>query len=435
MNFIATILFTMLVLIFPPGARAVEKAPEAQPGVDSLVEMALERNPDLKAAEARWKMFERKVVPAGTLDDPMLSFSMTNYPVDTLEAGETPMTGNDVKLSQKFPSPGKLGTREEMAEQQALWYKGAYEDARLQLRRKVKDAWYKLFFQDRAIGILRKNIEILDDFIHLTETRYEVGKGLQQDVLKAQVERSKLMDRLFTLQQRRESFQADLNTLLARPSTTLISTPDELTMTRVDMDLAELQKGSESHRPLYASYTSLVDRFKAQRKLAKLDYWPDFNLWAGYRFREETPGDPVDGTDFVSGGVAINLPIWRKKRAEAVAEAESGTRMALRQFDDFRDKVFYEIHDAYAQMEKDRDLVALYKTGIVPQANQTFQSSMAAYRVGEVDFLSLLDSLLKLYDYETDYYRVLTDHERDVARLEAASGIAFGEAGSGKATE
>jgi outer membrane protein TolC len=413
----------------------VEKDAGHEVGVDALVEEALERNPDLKAAEARWQMFERKVVPAGSLDDPMVSFSMTNYPVDTLEAGETPMTGNDLKLSQKFPFPGKLGTREEVAEQQALWYEGAYEDARLQLRRKVKDSWFKLFFQDRAIGVLRKNIEILDDFIHLTETRYEVGKGLQQDVLKAQVERSKLMDRLFNLQQRRESLQADLNTLLARPSTTTISTPDELAITRVDKDLEELQKGSESHRPLYASYTSLIDRFKAQRKLAKLDYWPDINLWAGYRFREETPGDPVDGTDFVSGGVAINLPIWRKKRAQAVAEAESGTRMALRQFDDFRDKVYFEIHDAYAQMEKDRNLVALYKTGIVPQANQTFQSSMAAYRVGKVDFLSLLDSLLKLYSFETDYFRVLSDYERDVARLEAASGMEFAKAGSGEASK
>jgi outer membrane protein TolC len=243
------------------------------------------------------------------------------------------------------------------------------------------------------------------------------------------------MDRLFNLQQRRESLQADLNTLLARPSTTTISTPDELAITRVDKDLEELQKGSESHRPLYASYTSLIDRFKAQRKLAKLDYWPDINLWAGYRFREETPGDPVDGTDFVSGGVAINLPIWRKKRAQAVAEAESGTRMALRQFDDFRDKVYFEIHDAYAQMEKDRNLVALYKTGIVPQANQTFQSSMAAYRVGKVDFLSLLDSLLKLYSFETDYFRVLSDYERDVARLEAASGMEFAKAGSGEASK
>ena len=110
-----------------------------------------------------------------------------------------------------FPFPGKLGAKGELAEQQALWYKGAWEDAKLQLTQKVKDAWYRLYYQDKAIGITQKNIDILDDFIRLTETRYEVGTGLQQDVLKAQVERSRLMDRLFTLRQQRTTVLADLN--------------------------------------------------------------------------------------------------------------------------------------------------------------------------------------------------------------------------------
>jgi len=412
-------------LVASAAAFGAEPSGAPADALAALVDQALANNPDLRVAEERWQMFERKVIPAQTLDDPRLGFAFSNYPVDSLEGNETPMTGKEIQLSQMFPFPGKLGAKGELAEQQALWYKGAWEDAKLQLTQKVKDAWYRLYYQDKAIGITQKNIDILDDFIRLTETRYEVGTGLQQDVLKAQVERSRLMDRLFTLRQQRTTVLADLNTLLSRSTTSPLNPAEELDMTPVEPSLEALQELSRERRPLYNSYQSLIDRFESQRKLARLDYYPDFNVWAGYRIREEVMGDPVPGTDFVSAGVSINLPIWREKRSEVVAEAESGIRMARRQYDDFRNRVHFTINDAYAQMEKNRDLVSLFKTGIIPQAQQSFEASLAAYQVGDVDFLNLLDSLLTLYRYEIDYHRVLADYQRNVAQIEAAAGVSF----------
>jgi cobalt-zinc-cadmium efflux system outer membrane protein len=420
-----SLLFSWIILlIFVAGwLPQLARAEELSSPLDNLIQKALEENPELKTAEARWHLYERKIVPARSLDDPRLSFTFSNYPVDSFSGDETPMTGKELGLSQTFPFPGKLAAKGEMAEQEALWYKGVYDDGRLQLIRKVKDSWYRLFFQDKAIEITNKNIALLDDFIRLTETRYQVGKGLQQDVLKAQVERSRLMDRLFTLKQQRETILADLNTLLARPTSTPVETPEGVEMTPVDLSLEDLQKKAEENRPLFASYNSLVDQFKAQKHLADLNYWPDFTVSAAYRFRESVQGDPAEGTDFASAGVSFNLPIWREKRHEAVAEAESGVRMAHDRYADFRNRVSFNLHDTYARMEKDRDLVSLYKTGILPQADQTFQSTLTAYQVGKVDFLSLLDSLLKLYNYQTDYYRVLADYRRDVAGLEAEAGV------------
>jgi len=422
MNVFIRCLLTLLFFVpfFPLSSQAQDNL-ESGP-LSALVAEALANNPDLKAAEARWQLSERKVTPARTLDDPRLGFAFSNYPVDSLAGDETPMTGKDIQLSQSFPFPGKLGAKGEIAEQQALWYKGTYEDARLQLVQKVKDAWYRLYFQDRAIAVTEKNAEILDNFIRLTETRYEVGSGLQQDVLKAQIERSKLMDRLFNLRQQHTTILADLNTLRNRPAATPIETVEELVTTPVEKSLDTLQALAMENRPLYGSYQSLVDRYESQRKLAQLDNYPDFNVWAGYRIREEVRGDPVPGTDFVSAGVSINLPIWREKRQEAVAEAEAGIRMARQQFEDFRSRVAFAIHDSYAQLEKNRDLVLLFRSGIIPQAQQSFEASLAAYQVGDVDFLNLLDSLMTLYRYEIDYHRVLADYQRNLAQLEAATG-------------
>ncbi len=406
-------------------SQALAAAPDgsASASLASLVAEALANNPDLKAAESRWHLYDNKVTPASSLDDPQLSFDFSNYPIDTLAANETAMTGDDLKLSQKFPFPGKLAAKGEIAQQQALWYRQVYRDGRLQLAARVKDAYYRLFFRDRAIAIIQKNIAALDDFIKLTETRYQVGKGLQQDVLKAQVERSKLMATLFTQKQERESALADLNTLVGRPVDTPATSPADLAMPRNLPAAAELQHESEQERPLYAAYLSVIDRYKAQRKLAKLDYWPDFNLWAGYRIRENAPGDPVSGTDFVSAGVTVNLPVYRAKRQAAVAEADSGVRMALAQFADFRNKVSFGIQDAYAKAEKNRDQTLLYRTGVIPQAQQSYQAALAGYQVGKIDFLTLIDNLLTLYRYQIDYYRVLADYQRNVAHLEAVSGV------------
>ncbi|BCR05083.1 RND transporter [Desulfuromonas versatilis] len=414
-------LFLLLVLIAAVPCAANEgEAQDKRPILERLVAQALVENPDLRAAEQRWRMFERKVIPAGTLDDPMLTLSMNNFPVDTLAGNEAPMTSRDIVLAQKFPFPGKLGSKAEQAEQQALWYKGVYEDSRLQLVRQVKDAYYSLYYLDKAIEITEKNLKLLDDFIRLTEIRYQVGQGLQQDVLKAQVERSKLMDRLFALRQQRLTAQANLNTLLARPAASPVEKLPEFELVEAKVSVPELIEQAEEARPLFAAYQSLIDRFRSQKKFAELDYRPDFNVFAAYKFREENRGD--DGVDFVSAGVTFNLPVWQERRGEVVAEADSGIRMAYQQYNDLRNKVGFNISDAHAQLEKNRQQVLLFKTGIIPQATQALQAALSAYQVGKVEFLSLLDAQLTLQRYEMDYYRALTDYQRSLARLEAEAG-------------
>jgi len=418
MRYFSLLVQVLIVLVL--GVSNVGAAEITRSQLDALVERALQNNPDLQAAKARWEMSGHKVVPARTLDDPLLGIGFSNYPVDSFRSDETPMTGNEVKLSQNFPYPGKLAAKGDMAAQQARWYQAAYLDARLKLTGEVKDAYYRLYYQDRAIAVTEEELEILKNFIALTKTRYEVGKGLQQDLLKAQVEQSKLLDKQLTLRQQRSSVLAGLNQLLARPSGAQLEPADKPELTSPGATLFQLQQLARESRPMFAAYEAQIDRFESQRRLAKLDSYPNFNLWTSYRFRDDDL--PDGGTDFVSAGVGLSLPIWREKRSEEVAEADSGIRMARRQLEEFGNRVDMIIADLYAQAEKNRDLAQLFATGIIPQAQQSFDASLAAYQVGKVEFLSLLDGLLTLYRYRLDYQRVLTDYQRNLARLEAAVG-------------
>lgn len=416
----ASILFITLALSL--NAQAAEREKRQDSVLNNLVSTALARNPGLLSARARWQMFRARIIPAASLDDPLLSIALNNYPVDKFRADETPMTGKVIKLSQKFPFPGKLGAKEDAARQLALWYKGVYEDQRLSLSRQVKDAWYNLYFIDKSIGITRKKAALIKDFIKLTETNYEVGRGLQQDVLKAQVEHSRLTDQLLQLSQKRHTSMARLNTLLNQAPDHKLPIPAALKQRPMTTSSTELQRQALTKRPLFTAYKALMASYQAKINLARLNYRPDFKAGVAYTFREPI-GTVSNGTDFAAVEIGMNIPLFRAKRDAALSGAEAGLRLVRRQYEKFKSQTAFEINDALNDMRKNQRQAILYKTGIIPQANQSFEASMGAYQEGKVSFLTLLDNLMTLYRYEIDYYRAASDSAHDVARLEAASGV------------
>lgn len=391
--------------------------------LQQLLEEADKNNPSLSAAHGQIAVAESKIDQVTSLNDPVLSIALSNYPVDELKADLSPMTGNEIRLAQMFPFPGKLDAKGKIAAEKSRWFAAAYQDARLIVRRQVKDAWYRLLFQRRAIELTNRNLKILDDFIKLTEIRYEVGKGLQQNVLKAHLQRSKQLDMLLSFQQKEAATLAELNSLVGRSTDQPLEVDTPLTAAEETYALDGLRQLAEQNRPMFASFTALIEQFKAQRSLAKLDYKPDVTLWAGYRFRDD--GLPDGGTDFVSAGLSFNLPVRNARRSAAVAEADSSLRLAYLKRNDFHNQVNLTLHRSLSKYEQSSRLVDLYKNGIIPQANQTFQATLSAYQVDKVDFLTLLDSVMSLYRYEIENARALSDQQRSRAELESAAGLDF----------
>lgn len=409
------IAFALLLL-----SGAVPVAAAEPPVLRQLLAEA-DSNPALGAAREQIAVSRARVPQLTSLDDPVLSLALLNYPIDGFNSSDTPMTGTEIRLAQKFPFPGKLATRGQVAEEQSKWQAAVYQDARLQTRRQVKDAWYRLLFQRRAIELTQRNLELLGDFITLTETRYAVGKGLQQNVLKAQLERSKQQDKLLSLQQQKAATRAELNSLAGQPTERELDIDSELQGVTEQFELARLNQQAEQNRPMLNAYSALIEQYQGKRRLAKLDERPDFNVWAGYRWRDN--GLPDEGTDFISAGVSFNLPVRRERTRAAVAEADSGLRLAYQQRGDFLNQTRLTIHRALIRLQEAKRLDELYRNGVLPQAEQTFQATLSAYQVDKVDFLDLLDALMSLYRYQIDAARMLRDQQRSRAEIEAAAGL------------
>jgi outer membrane protein TolC len=413
------IALALVILILPESVRAGD-LPQAE-DLSRLVADALARNPELKGSEARWQMFRNRIAQARAFDDPMLMLKIQNgIFTDPFNFRKDPMTQKVIGITQQFPFWGKRELKGEVAAKEAESYKWQAEERKLELRRMVAETYYQIYFTDRSLAIVDKNLKILDDFVTLAETKYSVGQGAQQDVFKAQVEHSKLLDMHITLEQQRKSLQANLNALLYRPAETPVGAIPDFDIKPLIQSPEELLNIAYDNRPMLKSLTALIEKGKAGHKLAEKEYYPDFNVSFEYMQRERFEGS--SGDDMYSLGVTFNLPVHRERRQAMVAESSSEITMATEELNVQKNSINSGISDLLAQLERRRKLADLYKTGIIPQAGQSLESATIGYRVNKVDFLNLLDSRMTLFNYERELYDSLADYQVKRAQLEALVG-------------
>ena len=413
--------YALVILISLPttAAWSTEAKPPAE-NLNSLVAASLAQNPELQSSQARWQMFKNRIVQAGALDDPMLMLKIQNGIVtDPFNFGRDPMTQKVIGISQQLPFWGKREIKTEIAQKEAESYRWQVEERKLELTRMVKETYYRIYFTDRSLTIVDKNIRILEDFVSLAEIKYSVGQGVQQDVFKSQVERSKLLDLKISLQQERKSLEAALNALLFRAPDTQVGPIADFELQPLRLSAASLTQAAREKRPQVKSLQALIEKGEAGHKLARKEFYPDFNLSLEYMQRDKTAGD--EGLDMYSLGVTFNLPRQERRHAMA-AESESETRMAQAELNGLRNGIDTGIYDLIAKLERREKLAELYKKGIIPQAEQSLESATIGYRVNKVDFLNLLDSRMTLFNYERELYESQAEYMMGLAQLEAAVG-------------
>ena len=418
--FVRVVVITqMLLLLFIHHTHAEDNPPPEN--LQTLISGALANNPELKGSEARWQMFASRVRQARSFDDPMLMLKIQNgIFTDPLNFHKDPMTQKVIGISQQLPFWGKRDLKGEVAAKEAESYKWQVEERKLELRRMVAETYYQIYFTDKSLAIVDKNLKILDDFVTITETKYSVGKGAQQDVFKAQVEQSKLLDMRITLEQQRKSLQACLNALLYRPAETPVGAIPDFDIKPLIQSPEELRNIAYENRPLLKSLNALIEKGKAGHNLAEKEFYPDFNIAFEYMQRERFEGS--SGDDMYSLGLTFNLPVQRARRQAMVAESSSEIIMATEELNVLKNSINSGIPDLLAQLERRRKLAELYKTGIIPQSGQSLESATIGYRVNKVDFLNLLDSRMTLFNYERELYDSLAEYQMKRAQLEALVG-------------
>ena len=390
--------------------------------LDAMIEEALNNNPALNAARNNIKALSQRPDQADSLPNPMISLGLMNLPLDTFELDREGMTQKTIGVIQRFPYPGKLDLMREMAEQSLIGGREELEALKLKVVAEVKKGYYSLFFVNKTIEITKRNKKLLEEFIHIAETKYSVGSGIQQDVIKAQVELSKLMEKLIVLKTEKETVKAKLNYLMNRLPQEPLGDPAEVEITSVNISVEKLQRDLENNHPVLKHILSVIEKNRSARLLAKKEYYPDFNVTVQYGQRDD--GTNIDRSDFVSAMVKMKIPLWAKtKEDKKVVEMEARVKQAERNYEKAKSRLFFRVKELKENIIMNYEQAILFKDGIIPQARASLDSAIAGYQVNKVNFITLLDNQVTLFKYEIEYYKTIAGHEKKLAEMEEIVGL------------
>lgn len=387
--------------------------------LQNLIQEAVTKNPILlslgyqitaQSAKSSWI----KVRP-----DPYISNSTNTheYPFNYSSLGDDPMNQVQFALGQDFPFPGKLKLRGKVETSELERIKKDYDLAKLELTSRLKKAYYDLYLATKSLKTIEDVKILLETLAGTVKAKYEVGDGNQQDLLKAHLEVSKLLQRLETLKKDKETFIAEINSITIRPQGADIGEIEEVKKQNLSFSIDELLSESKNNYPLLLGQKAQVQKSEHGLKLAKKEYYPDYSVEGGYGLRSR-PMDPM-----YMFQVMTSLPVYyRSKQRKQVEEATATLKAQEEAYHSILVEAEKKVKELKIQIEKNNTLINLLQTGIIPQARLTLDASIAAYKVNKTDFLNVLDNIRALLEFQINYYERLTDYQKAVAELEPLIG-------------
>jgi outer membrane protein TolC len=381
-----------------------------------LIQEALARNPELVAARKQWEAATNRIAQVRSLDDPILSVQLWNIP----QPFKATQADNTIfGLSQNLPFPGKLSLKGDVASRSAEMTEQSVRAKERELVARLKQAYYDLFLAQKAVQIHHEQVELLRQFVAIANAKFRGGMGSQADVLKAQVELSLLLQYLPVLEQRRKTAEAMLNTLLDRDPALPLGMAQEPAQLPIEESVDNLHRLALNDRPELKAAELDVQRSEQSRALAQRQYYPDFNV-AFQRFQN------YQANDGFGAYVAMSIPFafWTKPKYDAgVQEAEAAVSVAQAQQHTLENLTRFQISDLMAKLRATDQVATLYRTTILPQAEQSLESARVGYRAGKGGFLDLIDTQRAWRGFQLEYFKALVDRQYRLAELEQVVGV------------
>jgi cobalt-zinc-cadmium efflux system outer membrane protein len=408
----------VVVLAAAPVAAAGQERPDTL-RLAEVVAAARAANPMLRAARLEADAAADRVSQAGALPDPELQLGLMNRPVAGFGTSE-PMTMNAIQLTQMIPWPGKLGYGRERSRRLADAQRLDADEAELGMVARAKGVYFQLAYMDRALGVMDQTRALLRSFLQVSSAMYGVGTGLQQDVLRAQVAVARMTEDITVMEQDRVAMAARLNALLGRDATAPVGALElpagEDSLPAVD----SLMSLAASRRPALAAARSRVAAAGAGYRQARRELFPNLMLGVSY-------GQRPRFDDMVSLMVGISIPVWAGSR-QLPMRRELLAMQSMQEAEErnLYNETFAQLAELRAEAERARNLSRLYATAILPQARASVESALSAYRVGRVDYMTLVDNQMTVNRYAIEGIRLTAAYDGAVAQIEALIGADLG---------
>jgi outer membrane protein, heavy metal efflux system len=318
--------------------------------------------------------------------------------------------------SQDIPYPGKQQLRAKVAEHEADSIEAQTDSVRRTVVGNLKMVYFRLAYIQQTLGVLQRSDELLSQVQEAAEGRYRVGQGNQQDVLKAQLQHTKILQEITHHHQEEGLLEAQIKQLLGRPQDSPEIIAETLTVRALPYSAAELSQKAREQNPDVHSKQASIKQQETQVELAHANFRPDFNVQYAY---QHTNGDT---RDYYMATFGIRLPNRGRQKAE-LAEAQENQERARRELDSDTQRVLSEVQQQFVRVKTSEEQIKIYSDGLVPQSEATFQSALSAYQSNRQDFESLLSSFLDVLNLDLEYRNELVEHESALAELERLTGV------------
>jgi outer membrane protein TolC len=378
-------------------------------------QLALETDPLINSHRSRSLSYDAEATANGTLPDPRLRLGMFNVPLDSFSTTEDPSTQLRIGIQQEFPR----GSTTDLKEQESRWLAQAAlaqaNDEERKLLLQVRDAYLNLYYEIQAGRIVEETRQLFTKLVKITEDQYAAGRVNQQDVIRADLELSRLDDRATKIQGNEDEFRALLaqwigDTAWQSIDIEMPKLPDVVN----DVDINELL----TQHPSVLAQTARVEASRAMTEVAKQDYKPGIGAFVEYRKRFGENPDGSDRSDMMAAMVTMDIPLFTENRQDKrVAAREQSTNAARYSRDD-------ALRILRRKLEKDRAIYRrlserelIYKNKLVSSASSNAQASLNAYQSGVTEFTTLMRAGITELDVRLENLRIKVDRLRTQARL------------------
>jgi len=406
----------VIVFFLVPGLPAADLPTP----LSALLDEATRSNPDIQATRLGWQAATQVPSQVSTLPDPQVTLQHFSVGSPRPFAGysNSDFAYIGFGISQDLPYPGKLKLRSEAAQQDAAISRNKVEAVRRSVLQQVKEAYYQIAYVQQTLEVLDRNGKLLEQVEKIADGRYRVGEGSQQDILKSQLERTKLLREVAHHHELMNSQQALLRKLLNRPP----GSPDISTEPLVETPLVytsdELLAKVRTENPEVASQQETVKKQSLQVEIARKDRYPDFSV----QYMWQHTAEPF--RDYYMLSVSARIPIYRRRKLNPeMTQAVEELNRSRREYESQIQTAYFDVRNQYLAAETASQILKIYREGLIPQALASYQSGLTSYQNGGVDFETLFSCFLDVLNFDGEYWKTLMEHETALARIEQITGV------------
>ncbi len=377
-----------LFVISPAQSEERSQTPSAL-RLEDLVRQALEKNPEIVAAKAEWLASKKAIMASWALPDPVGGYDIMGSMVETMTGPQK----NRFGIAQEIPFPAKLLEQRKAAKAEAEAARARSSAMERDITNKLTQLYYQLYYIDASLDTLAEVKSLLKNIEGVAQARYSNLSGTQRDVAKAEAEFSMNLEKLYMLEQQRESVTAQMNALLDQDPMTAIGKATFPSRPAVNSSLVELINLAVKNREEIKESEAVAAKTHYAKRLAQLAYIPDVNVGFEYtRVGKGSTSEANDGKDTWMFPLRFNIPLWQNRlipeiqQAQKLEEAQAAKLIAV------KNQTFFEVKDAYYRFQSAAKIADLYESAIVPQAKLALSADQSGYEGNKTGFLDLLDS-------------------------------------------